>query len=198
MPPARRRSRASTATRWSRGCARAAIATSLALSTPGRSRAAIADAGAARRFRRLPRRRLDHQWANALPGELETLRPAKTRSARMMAASRCSAPLSSTACRRCAAGSPRTRRSRSVTWFRVGGPAEVMFRPADRRRPRRVPRGAARGRAGDGDRRRLEPAGARRRRAGRRGAARPRLRRDRDRRRATSTPAPARSTSTSR
>ena len=26
-----------------------------------------------------------------------------------------------------------------MTWFRVGGPAEVLFRPADARRPRRLP-----------------------------------------------------------
>ena len=58
------------------------------------------------------------------------------------------------------------RRSAPQTWFRTGGPAEVLFRPADAadlaaflRRCRR--------RAGDGAGCRLEPAGARRRHEGR-------------------------------
>ena len=53
--------RASTATRWSRACARTAIATSCALPAPAELAPLIARAGAARRHRRLPRRRLDHQ-----------------------------------------------------------------------------------------------------------------------------------------
>ena len=86
----------------------------------------------------------------------------------------------------------------AVTWFRVGGPAEVLFRPADvddlgaflAAKPGR--------RAGDGDRRRLQPAGARRRHRGvvvRLGRGFADITR---RRHARSTPAPARSTSTSR
>ena len=80
-----------------------------------------------------------------------------------------------------------------LTWFRVGGPAEVMFRPADVEDLGAVPGGQADGRAGDGDRRRVEPVRARRRREGRGGAARARLRRDRDGRRRRSPPARARS-----
>ena len=51
------------------------------------------------------------------------------------------------------------------TWFRAGGPAEVLFRPADAEDLASFPEGAAGRRAGDGAGRRLEPAGARRRHA---------------------------------
>ena len=78
---------------------------------------------------------------------------------------------------------PPTRRSAPLTWFRVGGPAEVLFRPADDDDLADFLAALPRRRAGDGDRRRLEPAGARRRHPGRGGPARPRLRRDRGRRR---------------
>ena len=75
-----------------------------------------------------------------------------------------------------------------ITWFRVGGPAQVLFTPADEadlayflaRLPREIP--------GIRHRARLQPAGARRRRAGRRDPPRARLLQDRGRAR----PPPAR------
>ena len=53
------------------------------------------------------------------------------------------------------------------TWFGTGGPAEVLFRPADAEDLGVVPAGAAGRCAGHCAGRRLEPAGARRRREGR-------------------------------
>ena len=198
MPPARRRSRASTATRWSRACARAATATCWPLASPAELAPLIARPAEARRFRRLPRRRLDHATGRrACPAELDRLRR-RSEERGMMAAERRSAPPHRPAAAGARPAQPRTRRSRPSP-----GSASAA-RPRSCSAPPIVDDLAAflaaqaRRCAGDRDRRRLEPAGARRRRSGRRGAARPRLRRDRDRGRARCAPAPARSTSTSR
>ena len=68
-----------------------------------------------------------------------------------------------------------------ITWFRVGGPAQVLFTPADEADLAYFLQTSARRRAGLRHRSRLQPAGARRRRAGRRHPPRPRLRRDQGR-----------------
>ena len=106
IPPARRRSRASAATRWSRACARAATATPMPLAAPAELAPLIARSGAARRFRRLPRRRLDHQLGAGAAGRARAAAtPARRGSARMMAARNAPPTASSSACRRCAGGS---------------------------------------------------------------------------------------------
>ena len=68
-----------------------------------------------------------------------------------------------------------------ITWFRVGGPAQVLFTPADEADLAYFLKNKPAGPAGLRHRPRLEPARARRRRAGRRHSARARLRRDHDR-----------------
>ena len=116
--PARRRSKASTATRWSRACGSAAIATRGRLRAPKRSRG------------RSPR--------SCRPGDMSSASaPARSRSGPM----RCRSSWQSWKARHDAG--PRrhsTRRPRPAhaerriapfTWFRVGGPAELLFQPAD-------------------------------------------------------------------
>ncbi len=66
-----------------------------------------------------------------------------------------------------------------LTWFRVGGPAEVLFRPADADDLAEFLARNACGHSGHRDRCRLEPPGARRRHSRRGGAAGARLRRHR-------------------
>ena len=69
------------------------------------------------------------------------------------------------------------QRLADITWFRVGGPAQVLFSPADEADLAYFLAACAGRPAGDGDRPRLQPARARRRRARRRDPARARLRR---------------------
>ena len=99
-------------------------------------------------------------WANALPAELAEL---DGRSAAHDGAA--TAAMSDLARRlppvrgRLTANAP----IGPMTWFRVGGPAEVLFRPADADDLADFLRALPRRYSGHGDRRRLEPAGARRR-----------------------------------
>ena len=105
-------------------------------------------------------------WAYALPGELAALDGASDD--RRGAHERRRRRSARDAARRRVPGlrgrSSRTRRSRRLIWFRVGGPARGAVRAGRRGRPRRIPRGLPAGRARHGDRPRLQPAGARRRR----------------------------------
>ena len=103
------------------------------------------------------------QWAQRAARRARAAAPDAARSARMMAATRARAASDRPAAAGARAAHRRTRRSRRLTWFRVGGPAEVMFRPADVDDLARFLAAKPDGRAGDGDRRRLESAGARRR-----------------------------------
>ena len=89
-----------------RACARTATATCWRSTRPRHSAATDRRAGAARRHRRLPRRRLDHQLG-ATPARPSSTRAATRRKRRgiggMMTARNATAS-ASTACRRCAAG----------------------------------------------------------------------------------------------
>ena len=80
------------------------------------------------------------------------------------------------------------------TWFRVGGPAEALVRPADAERPRAVPARPAARHPGARDRRLLEPDHPRRRAAWRGDPPGARLRRDLGGSRMASSPVPRRST----
>ena len=128
--------------RWSTGCARAAIATCVPLRGPTRPR---------RHGRRLAQpgdfvvclgAGNITTWAYALPSELaERGAHDGGDAAERERPHRAPAPAARP---RCGA----TRRWRRFTWFRVGGPAEVLFRPADADDLARVPARAARRRAG--------------------------------------------------
>src|SRR5205085_568588 len=78
--------------------------------------------GAARRLRRLPRRRLDHQLGQcpARRARRPRMMPARVEAATLI--DRLPAVRG-----RLSALAPIAQ----VTWFRVGGPAEALFRPAD-------------------------------------------------------------------
>ena len=139
-------------------------------------------------------------WAHALPDELAKLlgKPQAAAGNRTMMAARCNLQTPDRAAAAGARALTENAALAGITWFRVGGPAEVMFRPADRDDLAAFLCTQAGRRAGHGDRRRLQPAGARRRRARRGHPPRPRLRRRRDRRHDACAPAPRRSTSMSR
>ncbi len=91
-PPASRRSKASTATPWSRACARAATATRSPSPSPAELARMVHDMTQVRRLRRLPRRRhRSRNWAQTPAGRA---RPDSRRArARMMAQRRSSARL---------------------------------------------------------------------------------------------------------
>ena len=74
MPPARRRSKASTATRWSPACARTATATSLPLPAPAALAPLSRDLAQPGDFVVCLGAGSITNWANALPAELEALR----------------------------------------------------------------------------------------------------------------------------
>ena len=146
------------------------------------------------RLRGLPRRRQHHAVGERVAGELAH---ASRAGAADDAGPQATGWLRG-GCRRARQAALRMFRSRRFTWFRVGGPAEVMFRPATpmtSRLPAALPADVPVRRMGVG----LQHAGPRRRRSGR-GCSpgrrfRRRGRKDGDTRRS---PAPARSTSTSR
>ena len=83
----------------------------------------------------------------------------------------------SAACPSCAAGCSPNQPLAELTWFRVGGPAQVLFMPEDESDLAYFLEHPAGRDSGHRDRARLQPDRARRRRAGRRDPARPRLRR---------------------
>ena len=129
-------------------------------------------------------------WAHALPAQLE--RWLADAAPRWSAAIRQRTDLP----RRVAAGCCSTSRWRPFTWFRVGGPADVLFLPADEDDLATFLRRAAGGSPGDRARRRLQRHRPRRRRRGRRHPPRrARLRRHprRGRGRRGRSPAPRRS-----
>ena len=117
------------------------------------------------------------QWAYALPGELEGARGRRVRPL-----ARCEsgvAPIGHdlfpTSSRPqgahgpiCAAGCMANEPLAPLTWFRVGGPAQVLFTPADEDDLAYFLATSAGGHSGHRRRRRLQPDRARRRRAGRR------------------------------
>ena len=143
------------------------------------------------------------QWAYALPGELAALggrergmthaRPRRRRarsSIRRMTFPDLS-PSSKRACRTLRGRLMPNQPLAELTWFRVGGPAQVLFMPEDEADLAYFLARSAGRDSGHRHRARLQPDRARRRRAGRRDPARPRLRRDQGRgRRTASAPAP--------
>ena len=81
----------------------------------------------------------------------------------------------------CAAACCANQPLAELTWFRVGGPAQVLFMPEDEDDLAYFLHNAARRHSGHRHRARLQPDRARRRRAGRGDPARPRLQRHRGR-----------------
>ena len=142
--------------------------------------ASLAKSGRSRgRPRRRHHHRLDERAARAARGKGAGRERART----------LEAELTRRACPSCAAGSRPSAPLADLTWFRVGGPAEVLYSPADEADLAYFLTHDARRHSRHRHRPRLEPAGARRRHRGRRHPARPRLRRDQGRGR---TPAPRR------
>ena len=194
--PASSRSRASAAKRWRPACARAAIAMSSTSQRPERAGERCGAARGARGSRRLPRRRQHHllgaSSAGRAAGDLRQIRTWGMRAAMAHVEPRLIDRLPKVR-GRLTEGSLLS----AVTWFRVGGPAECCSSRRIVADLAQFLEAEAGRRAGDGDRRRLQPAGARRRHRGRGRPPRPRLHRHPRHRQRRSKPAPARSTSTS-
>ena len=98
---------------------------------------------AAGRFRGVPGRRNITQWAAALPGQLAALQADQPRTGGRHDGGSGHSASGRPASRRCAGGCRPMRVLAPPTWFRVGGPAEVLVRPADAGRSVRLPAGAA-------------------------------------------------------